>query len=120
MCWPGKGNRDPEPVEVENCKDRLLKTVYIADPKIIISVGAFAAKTLMNKRSFSITKERGRIHDVTIAGTHIGVKYPVMSILHPSYLMRNPDFENSEGIWTATKKDLKKVFQLLTELEKCS
>jgi len=35
-------------------------------------------------------------------------------------LMRNPDFENSEGIWTATKKDLKKVFQLLTELEKCS
>lgn len=74
----------------------------------------------MNKRSFSITKERGRIHDVTIAGTHIGVKYPVMSILHPSYLMRNPDFENSEGIWTATKKDLKKVFQLLTELEKCS
>ena len=120
LCWPGKGNRDPEPTEIENCKDRLLKTVYIADPKIIISVGAFAAKTLMNKRSFSITKERGRLHDVTVPGTHIGIKYPVISILHPAYLMRNPDFENSDGIWAATKKDLKKVFQLVGELNKCS
>ena len=119
MCWPGKGNRDPETSEIENCKERLLKTIYITDPKLIISVGAFAAKTIMNKRSFSIMKERGRINDAIITGTYTQIKYPIMPILHPSYLMRNPDFETDSGIWASTKNDIKKAYKVIKELKRC-
>ena len=118
LCWPGKGNRDPEHQEVEACKDRLLKTIYLVDPKLIISVGSWAAKTLANKRSFTITKERGKLLDVSIPGNITNIHYPVFPILHPAYLLRLGYNEEEASEWVQTRADLKRAFDILGELNK--
>jgi DNA polymerase len=49
---------------------------------VICALGAFAAKTLLNKEDVPITALRGRFH------TYEGIK--VMPTFHPAYLLRNP------------------------------
>lgn len=118
LCWPGKGNREPELNEIENCKKRLLETIYLIDPKVIISVGAHAAKTLLNKRSFTITKERGKTFEIVVPGIYTDIRYPVIPILHPSYLMRNADQDVPDGNWANTRGDLERAYMILEEVNK--
>lgn len=116
LCWPGKGNRDPEHEEVENCKERLLKTIYLVDPTLIISVGSWAAKTLAGTRSFTITKERGKILDVSIPGILTDIHYPVFPILHPAYLLRLGPSEEENSEWVQTRKDIQRAITVLEEV----
>ena len=44
-CRP-PGNRDPHPVEIENCQAYLLQQVELIEPKVICTLGNFATKLL--------------------------------------------------------------------------
>src|ERR1700759_273147 len=44
-CRP-PGNRDPQPVEIENCRSYLLSQVELIEPSIICSLGNFSTKLL--------------------------------------------------------------------------
>lgn len=79
-CRP-PGNRNPAPVEAENCREFLDAQIDLVQPKYIVCWGSIAAQTLLNSKT-SIGRMRGKFFD------YHGIK--VACTYHPSYLLRNP------------------------------
>ena len=78
-CRPPE-NRNPMEEECNACLDYLRWQVKLIHPKIIVCLGAVAAKNLIDP-NFSISKQRGRF-------IKKGNIY-FMPTFHPSYLLRN-------------------------------
>jgi len=57
-CRP-PGNRDPLPIEVAACRHYLEDQVELVRPKVVLSVGNFATRTLLS-RTEGITQLRGQ------------------------------------------------------------
>jgi len=98
-CRPPK-NRNPEPDEIETCQPYLFAQIDAIQPKVIVALGAFAVKTLL-QRDESISKLRGRTFD------YRGAK--LIPTFHPAYLFRSPD--KKADVW----EDMKRVRSLLRE-----
>src|SRR3974390_1708490 len=92
-CRPPE-NRTPEPDEVAACSPYLLRQVDAINPKVIVCLGAVAAKTLLNTTR-GITSFRGEWLEWR------GRK--LMATYHPAHLLRNPPAK--ADVW----KDLQKV-----------
>ena len=73
-CRP-PGNRDPQPVEIETCRDYLLSQIALINPKVICTLGRFAAQTLIDPR-LSITRQHGNPRHMS------GILY--LPIYHPA------------------------------------
>lgn len=113
-CHPPE-NRDPVPKEVAACKPRLMETLYIVDPVIIIGVGRLAVEALSG-RKVSITQVRGELFDVPMPGRLVQpFNYPLIAVLHPSYLMRKNDFNQKGGEGTKTFHDLLRAMRIVDE-----
>jgi DNA polymerase len=97
-CRP-PGNRNPEPDEIATCEPFLFQQIQAINPKIIVALGSFAAKTLLRSED-TISRLRGRIYDFR------GAK--LIPTFHPSFLLRSPD--RKRDAW----EDLKKARALLT------
>ena len=96
-CRPPE-NRTPEDDEVSTCSPFLLRQLAVIAPKVIVCLGAVAAKTLL-RTNRGISQFRGQWLD------YRGSK--LMATYHPAYLLRNP---NAKGeVW----KDLQKVMVVL-------
>jgi DNA polymerase len=92
-CRPPE-NRQPEEDEVNICSPFLLRQIDAIAPKVIVCLGAVAAKTLLETNR-GISQFRGQWLDFR------GKK--LLATYHPAYLLRNP---NAKGeVW----KDLQKV-----------
>ena len=74
-------NRDPLPEEIAACAPFMLRQLELIAPKVIIALGAFAARELLETRS-SLGSMRGRLHDYR--------GFPVVVTYHPAALLRNP------------------------------
>jgi len=61
MCRP-PGNRDPRPEETEACRPWLEQKLELIKPKVIVTLGNFATKLLLNTTQ-GITKVRGQTYD---------------------------------------------------------
>jgi len=59
-CRP-PGNRDPQPAEITACGPWLEAQVDLIDPKVVVTLGNFAAKLLLDTTE-GITKLRGRAY----------------------------------------------------------
>jgi DNA polymerase len=79
-CRP-PGNRDPEPDEIAACEGFLKAQVAAIKPKVVVTLGKFAAQTLL-KTDRPISRMRGQWH------TYEGIR--LMPTFHPSYLLRSP------------------------------
>jgi uracil-DNA glycosylase len=79
-CRP-PGNRTPERDECDTCGPFLLKQIDTVNPKIIVALGATAAKYLLNVQD-SMASLRGKIYDLR------GI--PLVVTYHPAYLLRDP------------------------------
>jgi len=55
------GNRDPQPDEIAACRPWLDAQIRLVDPKVVVTLGNFAAKTLLETTT-GITRLRGRTH----------------------------------------------------------
>ncbi|HTX62984.1 MAG TPA: uracil-DNA glycosylase [Acidimicrobiales bacterium] len=77
-CRP-PGNRDPLPDEIEACRPYLERQIDLVAPKVVVTLGNFAMKTLLGT-SEGITKMRGRVH--TFRGAHLLPTY------HPAAALR--------------------------------
>ena len=97
-CRP-PGNRNPEPDEIASCEPFLFQQIDAVRPKVIVALGAFAAKTLLRTED-PISRLRGRIYDFR------GAK--LIPTFHPSFLLRSP--ERKRDAW----EDLKKARAILT------
>lgn len=93
-------NRPPTPEELRNCRPYLEEQIDIIRPRVILALGAPAAKSFMGER-FSITKQRGQWFE----GPR-GI--PVIASFHPAYVLRQTGGAMNEVkrlVWG----DLKKV-----------
>ena len=57
-CRP-PGNRDPLPDEIEACSSWLRRTIDLVDPKVIVTLGNFATRFLLDRR-VAISRVRGQ------------------------------------------------------------
>lgn len=96
-CRP-PGNRTPERDECETCSPFLMRQISVVGPKVIVALGAVAAKTLLAINS-SMGELRGRWYD--FRGTKLAVTY------HPAFLLRDP--RQKKETW----KDLQMVMREL-------
>ena len=99
-CRPPQ-NRNPLPVEIENCVPYLWAQLEFIKPKIICALGTFAAQTLL-KTPRSISSLRGAIHE--------SGDFRIVCTYHPAYLLRNP--ADKKKAW----EDLKRIMQELKSL----
>ena len=99
-CRPPQ-NRNPEPDEVSTCEPFLLAQIDAIQPKVIVALGAFAARTLLQSDA-PISRLRGREYAYRGA--------TLIPTFHPAYLLRNP--ESKREVW----EDMKRVRSLLAEL----
>ena len=81
-CRP-PNNRNPQADEVDQCKAYLHRQIGLIQPKIIVALGAFAARELLDS-DLAIGKLRGRVHEIEPGGT------PCIATYHPAYLLRDP------------------------------
>ena len=79
-CRP-PNNRTPERDECETCSPFLFRQIEVIKPKVIVALGAVAAKTLLAMNS-SMAELRGRWYD--FRNTKLAVTY------HPAFLLRDP------------------------------
>jgi DNA polymerase len=96
-CRP-PGNRNPEPDEIEQCEPFLFRQIDSIKPKVIVTLGKFAAQTLLRTEE-AISRIRGRVFD------YRGAK--LVPTFHPAYLLRNPS--SKREVW----EDMKLVRNLL-------
>ena len=100
-CRPPQ-NRNPEPDEIETCEPFLFRQIDVIQPKVIVTLGKFAAQCLLRSEE-PISRLRGRLFD------YRGAK--LIPTFHPAYLLRNPS--SKREVW----EDMKLVKKLLTENE---
>ena len=65
-CRP-PGNRDPQPVEIDNCQGYLFDQVALIQPRVICTLGNFATKLLRADQT-GITRIHGR-DEIRVIGT---------------------------------------------------
>ena len=54
-------NRDPQPDEIAACRPWLDAQIRLVDPKVVVTLGNFAAKTLL-ETTVGISRLRGQVH----------------------------------------------------------
>jgi uracil-DNA glycosylase len=83
-CRP-PGNRDPQPVEIQNCREYLLRQVELIEPSVICSLGNFSTK-LLRADPTGITRVHGQPEVIELG--HRAVRlYP---IYHPAAALYTP------------------------------
>ena len=98
-CRP-PNNRNPLPTEILACENYLVRQLEILKPKVVCTLGKFAAQTLLRTEE-PISKMRGKFY------TYHGIK--VMPTFHPAYLLRNP--QEKRLVW----HDMKKIMAELSK-----
>ncbi len=94
------GNRPPTLEEIRFCLPYLKAQVEVVKPKLIVALGATAAKGLLGPSSFrSLGEVKGEWREFE--------KTPVLATYHPSYLLRNDSKRDKRSAW----EDLLKVME---------
>lgn len=84
-CRP-PGNRDPQPLEVEQCEPYLHKQIELVKPRVILALGRIAGQTLL-RTGDPLGSLRSQIHN------YLGI--PMIIVYHPAALLRNPNFKKT-------------------------
>jgi uracil-DNA glycosylase len=106
-CRP-PGNRDPQPDEIEACRGYLDNQVRLVDPRIVVALGNFAAKTLLDTAT-GITRLRGR--------TYPFQGRTLLPTFHPAAALRSTGPGGGDAM-AGLEDDFRTVAGLLAELER--
>jgi len=105
------GNRPPTEAEMAYCLPYLRAQVEVVNPRLLVALGATAAKGLLGHRSFGALGEvRGRWHD-------LGGR-PLMVTYHPSYILRNPTNQTKRLIWEDLLKVMERANLVISERQR--
>jgi len=96
-------NRSPNALEIKACEIWWQNELKLLKPKIVVCLGATAAKTLTGNKTFQITKDRG----VWLAGPEDSELFVTF---HPAYILRLREPQLSE-VKQIVVEDLVKVTQ---------
>lgn len=83
-CRP-PGNRDPQPIEIENCNEYLYRQVELIQPTVICTLGNFSTKLLRDDPT-GITRLHGQPQVLTLGRRAVRL-YP---IFHPAAALYTP------------------------------
>lgn len=120
LCTLPDGRTEPLKAEIKACADRLHRVIYAVDPVLIVACGKHAASLLVGK-SVQITEKHGTIFDITVPSpvTKTPVRYAMVAILDPAFLLRQGDqklVKKKQGYTYKTIGDLRNAFGLLEQL----
>ena len=87
IYWRPPGNRPPTTAEVAACLPFIERQIELADPEILVLLGASAAQALLGTTG-GIGRLRGRWHDYRPGGS--GRSLQTIATFHPAYLLRSP------------------------------
>lgn len=75
-------NRNPTKSELDNCRERLLREIYIVDPKVLVLMGDAPAKLATPNK---ITSAAGELYYVKVPGKSNGIeiRYPAIPTWNP-------------------------------------
>ena len=108
-CRP-PGNRTPERDECDTCSPFLMRQIGVIRPKVIVALGATAAKNLLGVND-SMNSMRGRFYDYSpkraLMDTGEPVECKLLVTYHPAFLLRDP--RQKKEAW----KDLQMVMRYL-------
>jgi len=108
-CRP-PGNRTPERDECDTCWPFLMRQIRVVRPKVIVALGATAAKNLLAVND-SMASLRGRFYDFspprTLTDTDEPFDCKLAVTYHPAFLLRDP--RQKAEAW----KDLQMVMKYL-------
>jgi DNA polymerase len=108
-CRP-PNNRTPERDECETCSPFLMRQIAVIKPKVIVALGAVAAKSLLAIND-SMSNLRGRWYDFRPAGARSNdpawTSAKLAVTYHPAFLLRDP--RQKKEAW----KDLQMVMKEL-------
>ena len=104
-CRP-PGNRDPLPVEIENCREYLYRQVELIQPRVICSLGNFSTKLLRDDPT-GITRLHGKPEELTLGRRTVRL-YP---IFHPAAALYTP------RMLETLRQDFARLPELLAEPE---
>ena len=97
-CRPPQ-NRNPERDEVETCRPFLFAQIDAVRPRVIVALGSFAVRTLLDDDRMPISRARGRVY--ACRGARL------VPTFHPAFLLRSPD--RKRDVW----EDMKRVRSIL-------
>jgi DNA polymerase len=103
MCRP-PGNRDPLPIELENCHEYLLRKIELIQPTVICTLGNFSTKLLRGDPT-GITRLHGQ-PEVLVMGRRAVRLYP---IYHPAAALYTP------SMLATLREDFARLPDLLAE-----
>jgi uracil-DNA glycosylase family 4 len=83
-CRP-PGNRDPQPTEIEQCRDYLDRQVELIEPRVICTLGNFSTK-LLRADTTGISRLHGQ-EEVRVVGPRAVRLYP---LYHPAAALYTP------------------------------
>jgi uracil-DNA glycosylase len=103
--WEPRGKRRiharPKAGEIAACRPWLDAEIAVVHPRVIVCLGATAAKALLGA-SFKVSTGRGRFVESALA-------HFVTATVHPSSILREPDSNARREAMRAFVNDLKKV-----------
>ena len=100
-CRP-PDNRNPQPDEIEQCEPYLKRQIELVQPRVICTLGRFAAQTLLRS-----DQSMGRLRQQE----HRYQGIPLIATYHPAALLRNAQWKRP------TWEDMKKVRRLYDGVE---
>ena len=105
--WEPRGKRrihqKPNSREIAACRPWLEAELRLVRPKLLVCLGATAAQSILGP-SFRVTRERGKVLKSELAAR-------VLTTVHPSSLLRQPDEESREREYTHFVADLRAARQ---------
>jgi uracil-DNA glycosylase family 4 len=102
-CRP-PGNRDPMPDEIETCKPYLDAQIKLIRPRVIVTLGNFATRFILNKQ-VSISRVRGQRFEASGAS--------VVPTFHPAAILRGGG--QAAPAMASYKQDFELVRSILDE-----
>ena len=99
IFWRPPGNRKPTEEEISACLPFVKKHINLINPKILVLVGATAARAILNIQT-GITQIRGKWKNIE---TQDIKNLKSIAIFHPAFLLRQPS--RKREAW----EDLKKI-----------
>jgi DNA polymerase len=87
LNWRPPQNREPSPEEAATCLPFLHRHIELADPKLMILLGAVSVRHVLGLTE-GITRVRGKWN--LYQSVALDRAIPVMPTLHPAYLLRQP------------------------------
>ncbi len=85
LPWRPAANRTPSVGEASEFQPFIDRHIALIDPTIVITMGNVSSKTLLDTTT-GIMRMRGKWTEATLGGKN----RPVLPMLHPAYLLRQP------------------------------